>query len=101
MAHCPDFSLPSGPDPGSPGRYPKSSDRPETGRHQEETVLVCSDRSFVPSFPLGTGKQYPAFSDYFPSMWSDLSFYPQLLEEKIQIFQELAAKSFVRQTAGY
>ena len=30
--------------------------------------------------------------DYFPSMWSDLSFYPQLLEEKIQIFQELAAK---------
>ena len=30
--------------------------------------------------------------DYFPSMWSDLSFYPQLLEEKIQIFQELTAK---------
>lgn len=30
--------------------------------------------------------------DYFPSMWSDLSFYPRLLEEKITIFQELTAK---------
>ena len=43
-------------------------------------------------FLWGLEKSIRLSPDYFPSMWSDLSFYPQLLEEKIQIFQELAAK---------
>lgn len=43
-------------------------------------------------FLWGLEKSIRLSPDYFPSMWSDLSFYPQLLEEKIQIFQELTAK---------
>ena len=43
-------------------------------------------------FLWGLEKSIRLSPDYFPSMWSDLSFYPRLLEEKIQIFQELTAK---------
>lgn len=43
-------------------------------------------------FLWGLEKSIRLSPDYFPSMWSDLSFYPQLLEEKIQIFQLTAKK---------
>lgn len=43
-------------------------------------------------FLWGLEKSIRLSPDYFPSMWSDLSFYPQLLEEKVKAFQELTAE---------
>lgn len=37
-------------------------------------------------------KSFRFSSDYFPSMWSDFSFYPQILKEKTEIFQELISE---------
>lgn len=40
-------------------------------------------------FLWGLGRSIRLSSDYFPSMWSELSFYPQLIEEKIKGFRKL------------
>lgn len=42
-------------------------------------------------FLWGLEKSVRLSPDYFPSMWSDLSFYPQLLEEKVKTFRKLTA----------
>lgn len=41
----------------------------------------------------GLGRSVRLSPDYFPSMWSELSFYPQLIEEKIKGFRELTESS--------
>ncbi len=67
----------------------------QTGRKQGDlrkklcwyvlTGLLC----FL--FLWGLEKSVRLSPDYFPSMWSDLSFYPQLLEEKVKTFRKLTA----------
>ena len=47
-------------------------------------------------FLWGLEKSIRLSPDYFPSMWSELSFYPQLLEEKMRAFQELTAERLCR-----
>lgn len=47
---------------------------------------------FLFLFLWGLGKSVRLSPDYFPSMWSDLSFYPKLMEEKAAVFRELMGR---------